>query len=291
MISIIDAQEFMTLRAATVEESVRKERPELLDLFYTYQKEAAQARSFLDKNLLELPDGAEILEVGGGILALAVQLASEGFEITTVEPVGDGFGEIPFIMQKYLALAQHENLSIKLIDLPIEQCAFAKKFNYIFLINVMEHLQDPYLTLIQITDMLEHQGEYRFICPNYDFPYEPHFGKFLFSRKNKSFFLARNRATSEQMSKDECYGLYNSLNFLTYRKLLKCTGENKVNLNANKLALYEIFIRSLEDPILQARHTKLLPIVKLIDKLQISSILRKIPVRYQPVLDVKVSSR
>ena len=215
MISIIDAQESMMLRAKLVEQSVRKERPELLDLFLTYQNEATAARSFLDNSLKELPDGAEILEVGGGILALAVQLASEGFKITTVEPVGDGFSRIPFVMQKYLDWAKDENLPMKFIDLPIEQCTFDKKFNFIFPINIMEHLQDPYSTLIQITDMLEHQGEYKFICPNYDFPYEPHFGKFLFSRKNKSFFLARNRAMSEQMSEDECYGLYNSLNFLT----------------------------------------------------------------------------
>jgi len=200
VISIIEAQQSMKSRGELVEQSVLDERPELLDLFFTYQNEAIASRSFLDKNLKKLDGGDEILEVGGGILALAVQLASEGFKITTVEPVGDGFGGIHFMMQKYQEIAQDEHLPISLINMPIEHCSFNQKFKFIFLINVMEHLSDTYSVLIQLTEHLRADGKYRFFCPNYDFPYEPHFSKLMFTRTNGSFRLRVNRARTETLS-------------------------------------------------------------------------------------------
>ena len=213
MISIINAQESMRSRGREVEQYVRKERPELLDLFFTYQNEAIAARSFLDKNLKELNDGVEILEVGGGILALAVQLASEGYKITTVEPVGGGFGGIPFMMQKCLKSAQDENLTIKLVSLPIEQCKFDQKFNFVFSINVMEHLTDPYSVLAQLVGYLTAKGKYRFFCPNYDFLYEPHFGKWLVLRRWGGFYLSKKSACRRDISNTNTSNLYESINF------------------------------------------------------------------------------
>jgi hypothetical protein len=58
----------------------------------------------------------------------------------------------------------------------------------------MERLKDPYLVLLQAIEKLEQGGEYRFICPNYDFPYETHFGKFLYRRVGGSFVLPTERA-------------------------------------------------------------------------------------------------
>jgi 2-polyprenyl-3-methyl-5-hydroxy-6-metoxy-1,4-benzoquinol methylase len=91
MVLLETAEEAMTRRGKLAEGLILSERPELIDLFFTYQNEAIAARKFLDSNLNKLNSGAQILEVGGGILALAVQLASEGFMVTTVEPVGEGF--------------------------------------------------------------------------------------------------------------------------------------------------------------------------------------------------------
>ena len=82
--SLDQAVEEMVVRGMSAKDLISKQKPELLELFLTYQNEAIEARKFLHNNLVKLDKQAEILEVGGGILALSIQLASEGFRMTTV---------------------------------------------------------------------------------------------------------------------------------------------------------------------------------------------------------------
>ena len=75
----------------------------------------------------------------GGILALAAQLASEGFTVTTVEPVSEGFTGIEYIMNVFSEFAQSETLKFSLIEILIEDYEYDREFDFIFSINVMEH--------------------------------------------------------------------------------------------------------------------------------------------------------
>lgn len=108
----------MNKRAKIVEGMIVGQRPDLLKLFLTYQNEAMVARKFLQSSLEELKPGSEILEIGGGILALATQLASEGFKVTTVEPVGEGFTEINYLMNLFTEVASTESLDFELMRSP-----------------------------------------------------------------------------------------------------------------------------------------------------------------------------
>jgi 2-polyprenyl-3-methyl-5-hydroxy-6-metoxy-1,4-benzoquinol methylase len=220
MTSLEDALEAITRRGEIAERLIALERPELNDLFATYQNEALEARKFLNSSLIELNTRAEILEIGGGILALAIQLASEGYQVTTVEPIGEGFTGISFIMGIFSEIARAEGLCFTLIESPIENCTFNSNFDFIFSINVMEHLKDPYLVLLRMVESLSPGGNYRFFCPNYDFPYEPHFGKWIWRRRNGSFHLKASRANGLHLGSAEQLGLYHSLNFITLRKLM-----------------------------------------------------------------------
>ena len=65
MVSLETAQEAMVRRGKIAEGMIALERPELIDLFSTYQNEAIVARKFFESSLIELDSGAEILEVGG----------------------------------------------------------------------------------------------------------------------------------------------------------------------------------------------------------------------------------
>ena len=139
----------MQRRGKIAEQQISTQFPELLNLFLTYQNEALAARRLLHSNLMDLESGSEILEIGGGIVALAIQLASEGFRVTSVEPVGEGFTGISSIMRIFLNIAKEEGLELNLIQAPIEECSFHNNFDFIFSINVMEHLDDPYSVLLQ----------------------------------------------------------------------------------------------------------------------------------------------
>ena len=68
MVSLGPAVEAMIRRGALAEGLIALEKPELRNLFLTYQNEAVAARKFLQSSLIELDPGSEILEVGGVFL-------------------------------------------------------------------------------------------------------------------------------------------------------------------------------------------------------------------------------
>jgi 2-polyprenyl-3-methyl-5-hydroxy-6-metoxy-1,4-benzoquinol methylase len=289
MVSLEIAEAEMARRGKVAEGLIADQRPELLSLFFTYQNEAVAARKFLDISLIELNAETKILEVGGGILALAIQLASEGFKVTTVEPIGAGFTGISFMMDIFMEIAREENVALELIQSPIEECEFDQKFDFIFSINVMEHLKDPYIVLFQIVLFLKQNGKYRFFCPNYDFPYEPHFGKWIFARRNEAFHLKSNLALRAKTELVDSDGLYESINFLTLRKLRLFLEANELEFQVNRNAFYEILVRSISDSGLQARHRSLHSIVLFIEKLGLLQMAKIFPPNFQPIIDITVT--
>lgn len=287
MNTLQDALQMMALRGSLVEQEVREKRPDLLNLFLTYQNESLAARKLLDEDLRRLKPGSRILEIGGGVLALAVQLANEGFEVTSVEPAGGGFGEIPFLMQIYSNLNEKQE-HLHIIALPIEECQFNAKFHYIFSINVMEHLHDPYAVTWDIMNYLDKGAKYRFFCPNYNFPYEPHFSKWIFQRKNGAFFLKSENAKNRNIIEEDIDGLYKSLNFITFSKFKGNLKGVDLQVKANRLAFFEIVTRSLQDNSLSQRHPGLTKVVRVFAKIGLISLFKIVPVHFQPVMDVQV---
>lgn len=290
MVSLETAEANMARRGKIAEGLISMERPDLVDLFLIYQNEAIAARKFLESNLTELDPGAEILEVGGGILALAIQLVSEGFKVTTVEPVGEGFTGISLIMEIFSEIARIEDLHFKLIESPIENCTFENEFDFIFSINVMEHLEEPFLVLNQIQRILKLGGKYRFFCPNYDFPYEPHFGKLLWIRKKGSFYLEFNKIRTLELGNIDSIGLYNSLNFLTVAKLQAFSRESNLLLTFNRDAFYCLLQRSVSDSGLRTRHRRFVPIVDFLNRIKGIELSKLLPTRFQPVMDVTLNN-
>jgi 2-polyprenyl-3-methyl-5-hydroxy-6-metoxy-1,4-benzoquinol methylase len=288
MASLEVAQKEMVRRGKIVESLIALERPELINLFLTYQNEAIAARKFLENSLVELDAGTEILEVGGGILSLAIQLASEGFKVTTVEPIGDGFSDISPIMKIFTEIARSENLTFKLIESPIEVCLFEHKFDFIFSINVMEHLKDPYLVLWKLVQNLKDHGKYRFFCPNYDFPYEPHFGKWLWRRRRRSFYLQASRANGLSLDFLGQKGLYESINFITLRKLRLFSRQHQLNLIADKFALSNLIKRALHDSSLKERHKSLTIILAFLHLSGLTRIASYVNPNFQPIIDATV---
>ena len=285
-----EAQRMMIARGEIAESIISSEKPHLLQTFRLYQNEAVEARILLEDSLLQVKDGGEVLEVGGGILALAVQLASEGFKVTTVEPIAEGFSSLDYILNVYLRIASEQKIELEFLNVPIEECRFDKKFDFIYSINVMEHLRDPYFVIRKLAETLSSMGQYRFICPNYDFPYEPHFAKWLIRRSHGAFTLEKRRARSKQIPFGEELVLLHSLNFLTLRKITKELSGTKITVQAEKLALYKILTRFIGDSELKSRHPSINTAVKIIVFFRIHHVFRFMPVNFQPLMDVRISN-
>ena len=287
MLTLEASKNEMTTRGYLVENYLRRNRPELLTTFLTYQNEALAARELLENSLQDLNPKAEILEVGAGILALSIQLASEGFKLTAVEPVGEGFEGISYLMKLFLDQAKIEKVSFRLVETPIENCLYQEKFDFIFSINVMEHLKDPYSVLLKITKNLKNGAKYRFVCPNYDFPYEPHFQKWIFARKNHSFNLLRLNLETNEMQVSDSLSLLKSLNYITLRKIARFARNNDIQITANKKTFFALLSRAGSDVILRNRHQGLVPLLRLLVFFKFHYLARIVPATLQPTMDVE----
>ena len=80
--------------------------PELSELFKTFSGEAKFGRRFIEENLKKLPIGAEILEVGAGSMLLSCQLQREGFRVTALEPLSEGFDHFKQLQDLVLWVAR-----------------------------------------------------------------------------------------------------------------------------------------------------------------------------------------
>jgi hypothetical protein len=91
------------------------------------------------------------------------------------------------------------------------------------------------------------------------------------------------------VTNQETLGLYKSLNFLTLRKLKKCSSESQIRIASNRDAFYNILERVIYDQNLSKRHGTLAFFVKVLWTLKLHYIARLIPTNYQPIMDIEAS--
>jgi hypothetical protein len=97
-----------------VRRAVRRDAPQLERSFDVFAQEARAARAWLAPSLQRLAPGAEVLEVGAGLMLLSCQLAKEGFALTALEPIGQGFSSFSELQRIVLAQSAR-SLSTSLI--------------------------------------------------------------------------------------------------------------------------------------------------------------------------------
>lgn len=193
---------------------VSKRAPQLLPLFETFAQEARFARGWLQPGLARVPVGAPVLEVGAGLMMLSCQLVREGYVVTALEPIGHGFSHFTELQAIVLQYAAGHGVAPVLLRIPVEELAADGQFPLAFSVNVMEHVESVPMAIRTIGNALSQGGEYRFVCPNYAFPYEPHFDTLtLFSKKLTEYFLGSRILRSEKVVDPQ--GVWRSLNWIT----------------------------------------------------------------------------
>ena len=109
------------------------------------------------------------------MLLLSCALQSAGYQLSAVEPAGIGFSHIDRLREIVLGYATDRGCRPELLSIKAEQIVADAEFDFAFSMNVMEHVDDVPLVLRRIVSALRPGAAYRFVCPNYRFPYEPHF--------------------------------------------------------------------------------------------------------------------
>ena len=73
-------------------------------------------------------------------------------------------------------------------------------FDFIYCANVVEHIAELSNFFSCVVPLIKLDGEFRFICPNYAFPYEPHFGFITFFSKKFTFKMQKKKILNSHIN-------------------------------------------------------------------------------------------
>lgn len=262
--------------------------PSLAPSFDLYANEARFGLSLVAPDLAALPAGAPILEVGAGILLLSGFLSSLGFRVTALEPLAPAFSHFVAVQR---AVRQHFDdvgVRLSLLECPVEELSATAAYQYVFSINAFEHIRDVERGLANAYRSLESGGVLRVHCPNYHFPYEPHFDiPTLFDKRLTGLVFARRIAASKRVPFPR--ETWDSLNWITVsevRRVLARVGCARPEFH--RLAAFDAVERVFRDEVFRARRSAWL--VLALDsarRMGLVRALRQLPPVLSPVLDVR----
>jgi 2-polyprenyl-3-methyl-5-hydroxy-6-metoxy-1,4-benzoquinol methylase len=233
------------------------------DAFYCYKTIAP----YLKKKI-------KILEVGGGIHLLTRYIHDLRYDITSIEP--GGFAE--YIDSLRIELINKTDL--KIFTTTLEKFQNKEKFDFIFSMNVLEHTDDIEQHIRCCIKLLKDEHSLLFIqCPNYTFPFEPHFYKwFIPFFPNFTFAILRRKKLMKELGNARYENTLNNLNFdCTYFKI------KKLNFIIKFIhPLKDIFDRMNQDSVFKERLFKNL-LVRLCYKIIIFLRIKKIITYFFPI--------
>lgn len=266
--------------------------PHLLPLYDVMAGEARFARAWLDEDLQRLPRGTPVLEVGGGVFLLACQLAREGFAITSIEPTGTGFGAFEELGAAVLAFASRDGAVPTVVRCRAEDFRSDSRFGFALSINVMEHVEAPGVVIAAISAALSPGGSYRFLCPNYLFPYEPHFNIPTFGSKDLTYRLMRRRIEANA-GMDDPAGVWRSLNWITVPQVRRmAANDESVAISFRTSTLAWMLERAVSDGAFARRRAPwMVAALGTFSRLGLLRLASLVPALFQPIMDVRLTRR
>ena len=269
-------------------ESLPPDREDLFRLFDTFANEAIVAREWLSPSLDKLPKESKVLEVGAGLMLLSCQLEREGFCATALEPIGSGFSIFLELQNHVRLVATQNGFCPNILSIPVEELDIHDKFHFAFSFNVMEHVENVEQAITRVYASLAPGSEYRFYCPNYIFPYEPHFNIPTLFSKNLTYRAFKNLILSRKIADPR--GLWDSLNWINVFKVRRIARRLlAAQISFNPDALFAILERSVRDKEFAARRSSLMvSLIRTSVAYKLHHIFKLTPLYLQPVMDCRV---
>ena len=195
---------------------------------------------------MSFSDGARILEVGAGYGLASICFAMMGFSVTALEPGDTGFEDY---IGTSSAFAHVCEVDIDHIESGAEKANFIDKpkFDLIISNNVLEHIHEIDRATKNLSLALKSDGIMVHSCPNYVFPYEPHFGIPLlpFFPSLTRVLLPKKISTSD---------VWASLNFITSFKIKNIYRKEGLNVEFKRGTMCAGIARLRNEEIFAARH-------------------------------------
>lgn len=264
--------------------------PDLLDLFDVYAGEAHFGAMVLAEDLRRLPQDAKLLEIGAGSLLLSCMLRDAGYDICALEPIGSGFSHFARMQEAIAGCAARHGILPRMLRCAGEELDVQGEFDYAFSINVMEHVRDYGTVLERVRDALKPGGHYRFICPNYAFPYEPHFNMPTLLSRSLTERVMKSRILQSKAVVDP-EGTWQSLNWITVSAVRRvCRERLRTEAKFNAGVLQVFLQRAMEDVQFQSRRGPLIRgVVAGLFRSRLISLTRLLPTAVLPVMDCTIS--
>ena len=178
---------------------------------------------------------------------LSSYLRLQGHDITALEPSAPGFD---FMAQIQGVVLEETGTDLPILHIRAEELCPDQHgaFQFIFSVNVLEHIPELTGAMRGMASVLAPGGRMWHTCPNYIFPYEPHYGLPLiplFPRAT-SLLLPR-RITGDS--------LWRSLNFVTYFDLKRLARANGLSADFRGGTMADALKRLESDDKFAARHS------------------------------------
>lgn len=265
--------------------------PHLGSLLLRFSDEARFGRRWLKDSLFELPKSACLLEVGGGLMILSTSLQNEGYSVTVLEPIGVGFSAFSELQKVVLNFATQRGIAPTVVPVKVEAASFSAIFDLAFSINVMEHVEDVDAAIHRVVHALKRGADYKFICPNYRFPYEPHFNIPTLFSKRVTEIAMRNRIFNSAVVSDP-KGTWESLNWISVPRVRRVVEKMPcVESHFDRAILSSTFERVVNDPEFAARRSRWVTVVAtLLVKSRLHKFFALLPASAQPIMDCTVRS-
>ncbi len=281
--------DYMQEWMSEVRNFINQENPKLSFIAETYINEAIYGRQLIADNLNQLNLESKLLEVGAGSMLLSTQLVREGRNVTALEPVGVGFSHFNQLQKLVLDLASIHNIKPVIININAENLNEVSAYDFAFSINVMEHVQSVDGVIKQVVNSLRVNACYRFICPNYFFPYEPHFNIPILLNKKITEKILRNKIYNNK-SMPDAKGVWDSLNWISVSQIRRIT-ESLTNLSVtfNKEIISITINRLVSDNQFSLRRSALIiGAGKVMLSLKFDRMFELMPVNILPVIDCTI---
>jgi 2-polyprenyl-3-methyl-5-hydroxy-6-metoxy-1,4-benzoquinol methylase len=256
-----------------------------IDALNLYINEAEYFYSVIEHEIDGPP--MNIYEIGSGIGLLSRLIAERGHNVIGTDPSSSGFTVIRklhnVIENCFISkLPQPEFYELRAQELG-KNLAGDATFDYIFCANVVEHVQDQKEFFDSIIPKLKVNGVFRFICPNYLFPYEPHFGFLSLPSKTITRIIQRKKIQNSEIAE-----IYNDLSFPNIFKLNKILNGYAITTRFENFATKNYINRAIKDEYFFRRKKRLSNLVRLFSK-PLLGLIDKMPKSTLPIIDCYVT--
>jgi 2-polyprenyl-3-methyl-5-hydroxy-6-metoxy-1,4-benzoquinol methylase len=253
LIAEVHAKMKESIDLARVIHSLRISEKELRTMYFAAVEESQQTLSLLIG--IQLAKESKVLEVGAGFGLASICLAMMGFDVVALEPGGLGFEQN---RNASMVFASSCAVQINHVAASAEDADFGilGKFDLVVSNNVLEHIPDFNKALTNLYGAINPGGIMIHSCPNYAFPFEPHFGIPLipFVPRLTRLLLPKSVKTS---------GLWNSLNFITHSQVKRNAHANSMSCTFKPGTMSKSIRRVNRDPQFAMRHQTIAHLVNL----------------------------